>query len=158
MAPLTTLVVCVCVLLAGLLSLVAVRLAVALTGQFRRHGGGMRLAAGVGITVGLLAVGLTIGNLATRDNAFVWMIWGHALAPGAVAWWWLIGAPGIQMGFNDGVAWAHTFSKGHRFTLYQLRLSQDAPTSYHWGDQVREMSAGHMFSAFEIKAGRGAGV
>jgi len=77
------------------LSYALVGLAVALTGQFRRHGGGMRLAAGVGITVGLLAIGLTIGNLATRDNAFVWMIWAHALAPGAVAWWWLIGAPGL---------------------------------------------------------------
>jgi lipopolysaccharide export system permease protein len=77
------------------LSYALVGLAVALTGQFRRHGGGMRLAIGVGITVGLLAVGLTIGNLATRDNAFVWMIWAHALAPGAVAWWWLVGAPGL---------------------------------------------------------------
>lgn len=53
----------------------------------------------------------------------------------------LLGAPGIQMGFNAGVAWAHTFSKGHRFTLYQLRLAQDSPTSYHWGEQVREMTA-----------------
>jgi lipopolysaccharide export system permease protein len=77
------------------LSYALVGLAVALTGQFRRHGGGARLAIGVGITVGLLAVGLTIGNLATRDNAFVWLIWAHALAPGAVAWWWLIGAPGL---------------------------------------------------------------
>ncbi len=77
------------------LSYALVGLAVALTGQFRRHGGGARLAIGVGITVGLLAVGLTIGNLATRDNAFVWMIWAHALAPGAVAWWWLVGAPGL---------------------------------------------------------------
>jgi lipopolysaccharide export system permease protein len=68
---------------------------VALTGQFRRHGGGLRLAAGIGITVGLLAIGLTIGNLATRDNSFVWLIWAHALAPGAVATWWLLGAPGL---------------------------------------------------------------
>jgi acyl-homoserine-lactone acylase len=53
----------------------------------------------------------------------------------------LLGAPGIQMGFNEGVAWAHTFSKGHRFTLYQLRLAQGAPTSYHHGDEVRDMTA-----------------
>ncbi len=77
------------------LSYALVGLAVALTGQFRRHGGGLRLAAGVGITVGLLAVGLTIGNLATRDNAFVWLIWAHAAAPGVVAFWWLLGAPGL---------------------------------------------------------------
>jgi len=72
-----------------------VGLAVALTGQFRRHGGGLRLATGIGITVGLLALGLTIGNLATRNNAFVWLIWVHAIAPGIVAFWWMIGAPGL---------------------------------------------------------------
>jgi len=77
------------------LSYALVGLAVALTGQFRRHGGGLRLATGVGITVALLAVGLTIGNLATRDNAFVWLIWAHAVAPGAVALWWMVGAPGL---------------------------------------------------------------
>ncbi|HEV7266042.1 MAG TPA: LPS export ABC transporter permease LptF [Falsiroseomonas sp.] len=72
-----------------------VGLAVALTGQFRRHGGGMRLVAGTGITVGLLALGLTIGTQATRDNSFVWLIWAHALVPGVVAFWWMIGAPGM---------------------------------------------------------------
>ncbi len=53
----------------------------------------------------------------------------------------LLGAPGIQMGFNEHVAWAHTFSKGHRFTLYQLRLVAGTPTSYHYGDQVRDMTS-----------------
>lgn len=53
----------------------------------------------------------------------------------------LLGAPGVQMGFNNDVAWAHTFSNGHRFTLYQLRLAQGAPTSYHYGDEVRSMTA-----------------
>lgn len=77
------------------LSFALVGLAVALTGQFRRHGGGFRLATGIGITVGLLALGLTIGNLATRDNSFVWLIWAHALAPGVVAFWWMVGAPGL---------------------------------------------------------------
>jgi lipopolysaccharide export system permease protein len=72
-----------------------VGMAVALTGQFRRHGGGLRLAVGVGLVVGLLALGLTIGNLATRDNAFVWLIWAHATIPGVVALWWLVGAPGL---------------------------------------------------------------
>jgi lipopolysaccharide export system permease protein len=72
-----------------------VGLAVALTGQFRRHGGGLRLVAGIGITVGLLAVGLTIGNLATRDNSFVWLVWAHAVVPGIIAFWWMVGAPGM---------------------------------------------------------------
>ena len=76
------------------LSYALVALAVALTGQFRRHGGGVRLAVGVGITVGLLALGLTLNNLATRDNDFVWLVWAHATLPGVVALWWLLGAPG----------------------------------------------------------------
>jgi lipopolysaccharide export system permease protein len=77
------------------LSYALVALAVALTGQFRRHGGGLRLAVGIGITVGLLAVGLTIGNLATRENTWVWLIWLHAVAPGLLALWWMVGAPGL---------------------------------------------------------------
>jgi lipopolysaccharide export system permease protein len=77
------------------LSFALVGLAVALTGQFRRHGGGLRLATGIGLVVGLLAIGLTIGNLATRDNSFVGLIWLHAALPGAVAAWWLGGAPGL---------------------------------------------------------------
>ncbi len=77
------------------LSFALVGLAVALTGQFRRHGGGYRLVTGIGIVVGLLAVGLTAGNLATRDNSFVPLIWVHAVAPGLVALWWMTGAPGL---------------------------------------------------------------
>ena len=77
------------------MSFALVGLAVALTGGFRRHGGGLRLATGVGIVIGLLAVGLTIGNLATRDNSFVWLIWVHAITPGVVAAWWMVGAPGL---------------------------------------------------------------
>jgi lipopolysaccharide export system permease protein len=80
------------------LSFTLVGLAVALTGQFRRHGGGLRLATGIGIVVALLAIGLTIGNLATRDNSFVWLIWAHAGAPGVIAFWWMIGAPGMPRG------------------------------------------------------------
>jgi lipopolysaccharide export system permease protein len=72
-----------------------VGLAVALTGQFRRHGGGLRLAVGIGITVGLLALGLSLNNLATRDNGFSWLIWAHAAAPSLAALWWLLGAPGM---------------------------------------------------------------
>ncbi len=76
------------------LSYALVALAVALTGQFRRHGGGVRLAVGIGVTVGLVALGLTLNNLATRDNDFVWLVWTHATLPGGVALWWLLGAPG----------------------------------------------------------------
>ena len=48
----------------------------------------------------------------------------------------LLGLPGIQMGFNQVVGWAHTFSKGHRFTLYQLDLAPGDPTAYRYGDEA----------------------
>ncbi|MCX7619476.1 MAG: penicillin acylase family protein [Acidimicrobiales bacterium] len=50
----------------------------------------------------------------------------------------LLGTPGVQMGFNEGVAWAHTFSCGHRFTLYRLELLPGDPTRYRYGDEVRD--------------------
>lgn len=83
--------------LAGPLTTLAfalVALAVALTGEFRRHGGGMRIAIGISLVVGLLAMGLTGGNLAARDNIWVPLIWLQAVLPGLVALWWLAGAPG----------------------------------------------------------------
>lgn len=52
----------------------------------------------------------------------------------------LIGAPGVQMGFNEGVAWAHTFSRGNRFTLAKLDLAPGAPTSYRYGDEIRDLT------------------
>ena len=77
------------------LSFALVALAAALTGPFQRHGGGLRVAAGIGLVVGLLAVGLGVGNLAARDNAFIPLIWAQALLPGLVATWWIAGAPGL---------------------------------------------------------------
>ncbi len=50
----------------------------------------------------------------------------------------LLGTPGVQMGFNEGVAWSHTFSCGHRFTLYRLDLTPGDPTRYRYGDEVRD--------------------
>jgi lipopolysaccharide export system permease protein len=76
------------------LSFALVGLAVALTGEFRRHGGGLRIGLGIGLVVGLLALGLTAGNLAARDNAWVPLIWAQTILPGIIAAWWLGGAPG----------------------------------------------------------------
>ena len=53
----------------------------------------------------------------------------------------LLGTPGIQMGFNAGLGWAHTFSCGHRFTLYRLDLAPGEPTRYRFGDETRDMVA-----------------
>lgn len=52
----------------------------------------------------------------------------------------LLGVPGVQIGFTAGVAWAHTFSWGHRFTLNRLDLAPGRPTSYRHGDAVRDMT------------------
>ncbi len=71
------------------MSLSLIALAVALGGQFRRHGGGFALFLGGAIVVVLLAVGLAIGNAAARQPALIPLIWVHALVPGAVAAWFL---------------------------------------------------------------------
>lgn len=80
------------------LTFALVGLAVALTGEFRRHGGGLRIAVGVSLVVGLLAFGLTAGNVAARDNAWVPLIWVQVVLPGLVAVWWMGGAPGWPRG------------------------------------------------------------
>ena len=72
-----------------------VAMATALTGQFRRHGGGLRLATGILVVVGLLAAGLMAGNLAARQNAMIPLIWLNAVLPGLAAAWVLSGTPGL---------------------------------------------------------------
>lgn len=72
-----------------------VAMATALTGQFRRHGGGLRLATGIGVVIGLLATGLMAGNLAARQNALIPLVWLNAILPGLVAAWVLSGMPGL---------------------------------------------------------------
>ena len=52
----------------------------------------------------------------------------------------LLGTPGVQMGFNADVAWAHTFSNGHRFTLARLDLLPGEPTTYRHGDTRTTMT------------------
>ena len=53
----------------------------------------------------------------------------------------LIGAPGVQIGFNSAVAWAHTFSRGSRFTLGRVDLVPGSPTRYRHGDSERDMTS-----------------
>ncbi|XXF76484.1 acylase [Myxococcaceae bacterium GXIMD 01537] len=53
----------------------------------------------------------------------------------------LMGVPGVLIGFNDAVAWTHTFSAGQRFTLYALPLVPGTPTSYVYDGQPRAMTA-----------------
>jgi lipopolysaccharide export system permease protein len=70
-------------------------LAVALSGQFRRFGGGFNLFIGSLLMVALLAVGLSIGNLAARQSALIPLIWLHALLPGLASAWVISGMPGL---------------------------------------------------------------
>lgn len=72
-----------------------VALATALTGEFRRHGGGLRLFIGIAVVVALLASGLMINNLAARQNAMIPLIWLNAVAPLLVGVWVMAGMPGI---------------------------------------------------------------
>jgi acyl-homoserine-lactone acylase len=51
----------------------------------------------------------------------------------------LLGTPGVQIGFNKDLAWTHTFSRGHRFTLAKLELAAGEPTAYRHGDDIRRM-------------------
>jgi len=62
-----------------------VALATALTGQFQRQGGSLRLFLGIAVVVGLLAMGLVAGNLATRRSALLPLIWVTVLLPAAGA-------------------------------------------------------------------------
>lgn len=77
------------------ISFALLALAVALSGQFRRFGGGVNLFIGCLLMVGLLALGLGIGNLAARQTALIPLIWLHALLPGLVAAWVISGMPGV---------------------------------------------------------------
>lgn len=52
----------------------------------------------------------------------------------------LLGVPAILIGFNNDVAWTHTFSSGQRMTLYGLRLVPGKPTSYYYDNEEREMT------------------
>jgi lipopolysaccharide export system permease protein len=71
------------------ISYALVALASVLTGAFRRHGGFARPLIGVGITVGLVALGLSVGNMAARDSAYLPLVWLHATLPGVIAAWLL---------------------------------------------------------------------
>jgi lipopolysaccharide export system permease protein len=61
------------------------------SGAFRRHGGFVRPAVAVAAVVGLLALGLAIGNLAARNNVWIPLTYVHAIAPALVCMWLMFG-------------------------------------------------------------------
>ena len=60
-----------------------------LTGAFRRHGNVLRPLIAVLSVVGLLALGLAIGNLAARQVSLIPLMWVHAILPGILCAWLL---------------------------------------------------------------------
>jgi lipopolysaccharide export system permease protein len=64
-----------------------------LTGAFSRHGNIWRPAAAVGALVALLALGLAVASLATRDMALIPLIWAEAILPGVACAWALFRPP-----------------------------------------------------------------
>lgn len=51
----------------------------------------------------------------------------------------LMGVAGINIGFNDYVAWTHTVSHAVRGTFYQVTLDPKSPTTYLYDGQRRTM-------------------
>ena len=62
-----------------------------LSGSFQRHGNVLRPLMAVLSVVGLLAVGLAIGNLAARQTSLIPLIYVHATVPGLYCAWRLYG-------------------------------------------------------------------
>jgi lipopolysaccharide export system permease protein len=60
-----------------------------LGGAFRRHGNVARPLIAVLSVVALLAIGLSIANLAARQTVLIPLIWVHAILPGVVCAWLL---------------------------------------------------------------------
>jgi len=53
----------------------------------------------------------------------------------------LMGVPGANIGFNEHVAWTHTFSIAQRFAIYTLDLVPGDPTSYFYDGEPRQMTS-----------------
>jgi len=82
------------------ISFAMVALVSVLTGAFQRYGNVLRPLAAVLSVVALLALGLAIANLAARQTALIPLIWLHAILPGAVCGWLLLG-PQLLAGRQD---------------------------------------------------------
>jgi lipopolysaccharide export system permease protein len=73
------------------ISFTMVALVASLMGTFRRHGNVLRPLLGVFVIVGLLALGLMVGNLAARYSSLLPLMWIAAVLPGVIAGWMLLG-------------------------------------------------------------------
>lgn len=87
------------------------------------------------------------GGMVVANPHFPWTgelkLWeSHLRVPGEVDVYGvgLMGVPGVLIGFNEHVAWTHTFSAGNRFTFYMLALDPDDPTAYMYDGTSRPMT------------------
>jgi acyl-homoserine-lactone acylase len=53
----------------------------------------------------------------------------------------LMGATGVQIGFNEHVAWTHTVTTSRHFNFYKLDLVEGDPTAYLYDGEPRAMEA-----------------
>ncbi len=88
------------------------------------------------------------GGMVVSNPHFPWTgelrLWeSHLTVPGKIDVYGvgLTGVPGVLIGFNEHVAWAHTFSDGARFVIYKLALVPGDPTSYMYDGQPRKMTS-----------------
>jgi len=73
------------------LSFALIALYTVLSGRFRRHGGFARPTTAVTAVTLLLAAGLAIADFAARRPILMPLIWVHAILPGVIAGWLLLG-------------------------------------------------------------------
>jgi acyl-homoserine-lactone acylase len=90
----------------------------------------------------------TDGGLLLANPHFPWegeqRFWeSHLTIPGELDVYGvsLTGLPGVQIGFNDAVAWTHTVSAGRRFALYRYDLDPADPTVYLVDGEPQAMAA-----------------
>ncbi|SFQ68501.1 penicillin acylase family protein [Amycolatopsis rubida] len=115
-----------------------------------------RLVAAKGATAGVGSNGWAIGDERSASGRgallanphFPWQgelrLWESQLTvPGVLDVYGagVGGLPGIQIGFNERVAWTHTVAPGARYTFAELKLAPGDPTSYRVGDRVLRMRA-----------------
>jgi acyl-homoserine-lactone acylase len=100
------------------------------------------------------------GGMLLANPHFPWegelRFWeSHLMIPGEVNVYGvgLSGLPGVQIGFNDAIAWSHTVSSGHRFTLYRYDLDPADPTVYLVDGEPQAMTPNEI--TIEVAAAEG---
>lgn len=98
------------------------------------------------------------GGMVVANPHFPWTgelkLWeSHLTVPGDINIYGvgLMGVPGVLIGFNDAVAWTHTFSEGNRFTFYKLAIDPADPTAYLYDGTSRPMTK----KTFEVEVAGG---